>query len=146
MSRHARQMQAAQRAHDDAYPYDDRAEAQAEREAEEAEREEERREEFISAVRKELVADRMRDEDHTVEPFRFLTHDQEVSLLEAAGRFVAAFERANTNDEMAEAGYVLFRVLRPYAEDYITEIARQDAADKYDADQRIPWHQKRAVA
>lgn len=123
--------------------YDNEAQERAD---EAAEREEEAREAFIVAAIKPLVAERMRDEDHTVEPFGFLKHEQEVSVLEAAGRFVAAFERAETDDAMADAGYALFRVLKPYAEDYITEIARQDAAEKYEADQRTPWHQKRAAA
>lgn len=123
--------------------YDNEAQERAD---EAAEREEEEREEYIAATIKPVVAERMRDEEYTVEPFGFLSHDQEVDALTAAGRFVAVFERAETNEEMAEAGFVLWKLLRHYAVDFITEIAKQDAAEKYEAEQRIPWHQKRSAA
>lgn len=104
---------AAQRAYDNAYPYDDAEEA---------------REEAIAERADELTAERMSDGKRVLDAIcDALNGDGDLAIPEALRRFFIAFDEAQTDDRMADAGNSLFRDLRQFVEPLIRADAKQDA-------------------
>lgn len=104
---------AAQRAYDNAYPYDDAEEA---------------RQEAIDERADDLVAERMTDEKRVQDAIRYaLGDDYDDRFASMLRRFFIAFDEAQTDDRMAEVGNDLFCDLRPYVKGAILADALLDA-------------------
>lgn len=104
---------AAQRAHDNAYPYDDAEEA---------------RQEAIGERADELVAERMADDKRVQDAIAdALGDDYDDRFASLLRRFFIAFDAAQTDDRMADAGNSLFSELRPHIESAIRADALLDA-------------------
>ena len=104
---------AAQRAYDNAYPYDDAEEA---------------RQEAIDERADELVAERMSDDKRVQDAIAdALGNDYDGVFASDLRRFFIAFDEAQTDDRMADAGNALFRVLRSHVDSAIRADALLDA-------------------
>lgn len=104
---------AAQRAYDNAYPYDDAEEA---------------RQEAIDERADELVAERMSDDKRVQDAIAdALGNDYDDRFASLLRSFFIAFDAAQTDDRMADAGNSLFSELRPYIESAIRADALLDA-------------------
>ena len=58
-----------------------------------------------------------------------------VSFAEDLGNFFERYHAGNTDTELAQAGYALYRTLKPYVEAAAEAQARLDVADDYDRQQ-----------
>ena len=105
---------------------------------------EEAREERIDAEAAVIAKRLVLEEEFCGEALIELGWEPMSAILRDVGTFAARFEAADTDRSMAEAGYTLWRYLRPYIEaaakyqaesDARTEIERQDAMSRADADE-----------
>lgn len=104
---------AAQRAYDNAYPYDDAEEA---------------RQEAIDERAQDLVAERMSDDKRVLDAIcDALNGDGDLAIPEALRRFFIAFDAGQTDDRLADAGNSLFRDLYQFVEPLIRADAETDA-------------------
>ena len=104
---------AAQRAYDNAYPYDDAEEA---------------RQEAIDERADELIAERMADAKRVQDAIAdALGNDYDGVFASMLRRFFIAFDEAQTDDRMADAGNALFRFLRQQVKPLIHSDAMTDA-------------------
>ena len=104
---------AAQRAYDNAYPYDEA---------------EEERQEAIDERTDELVAERMSDDKRVLEAIcDALNGDGDLAIPESLRRFFIAFDAGQTDDRLADAGNSLFRDLYQFVEPLIRADAETDA-------------------
>ena len=112
MSHYSRQFAAAAAAYDNASP-DDYEDA---------------RDEAIAERTEELVKERLADDKHVQDAIAdALANDYDDVFASALRRFYIAFDEADTNDRMADAGYSLFRDLKQYVEPAIRSDAESDA-------------------
>lgn len=110
---------AAQRGYDDAYPYDDNEEA---------------RQEAIDERADELVAERLSDAKRVQDAISdALGNDYDDAFASELRRFFIAFDEAQTDDRMADAGNALFRMLRSHVDSAIRADALLDAAEIVEA-------------
>ncbi|KRG39118.1 hypothetical protein ARC78_14970 [Stenotrophomonas pictorum JCM 9942] len=104
---------------------------------------EEARDEFIAERTKELTAERLADEDRVADAIsEFIGYEDDGErLLKSLARFRAAFDIAQTDCGMAEAGLPLFRELSAVATSRIRRDAESDASSE--ADKHFPEYDDR---
>ena len=113
MSRYARQYAAAAAAYDNASAYDDAEEA---------------RDEAIAERTDELFRERMADDTRVQDALQDMLGDDYDDFFAATlRRFFIAFDAAQTDAGMADAGYALFLDLKPGIERRIRDDASSDA-------------------
>ena len=99
------------------------------REDEAAEREQERREEYIAKFAD--AAKLLADEDACEEYAADLSEDAARDVMREAGKFFARYHSGKDTTAEAEAGFALYRALRPYMVAAAKEQAATEAADDY---------------
>lgn len=104
---------------------------------------EDARDEFVAERTKELIAERLADEDQVADAIsEFIGYEDDGErLLKSMARFRAAFDIAQTDCGMAEAGVALFREITAVATARIKRDAESDATDE--GYKRFPEHDDR---
>ena len=104
----------------------------------------EAREERIDALVPGIATKLASDEDFCELAMSELFGDPVEDLMQSAGKFFARYKTATTERGEAEAGYALYRDLKPYIEaavksqaesDARDEVARLEGLDRDDADE-----------
>ena len=90
----------------------------------------EAREAAIDAMVPELAAHLESDPDFCELAMSELYGDPVDSIVQACGSFFARFKAADTERGEAEAGYALYRLIKPYIEAAANEQAESDARNK----------------
>ena len=102
--------------------------ASCDRTEEADERRDEYIEDFAPTVAKSIVG---RD-DVQERAINGLGDNDKDTILADAFRFFGQFHAAETDAGMADAGYALYRMIKPYIEGAALEVAREEVAAEYD--------------
>lgn len=118
-----RQLKAAQAQRESESPYDDADEAAWEE-----------REQWIADHAPARAKALLSEPDFAWTAIGELSRDVQCGFAEDLGRFFEAYHKAETTTDEAQAGYSLYRTLKPYVEAAADEQAKTEVAEQYDAD------------
>ena len=97
----------------------------------------EAREEYILEHTPEAAKLLMVEPDFAWTAMADLSNEVLCDFAEDLGRFFEGYHAGNTDAELAQAGYALYRTLKPYVEDAALEQAKLDVAAQYDATSQV---------